>query len=485
MATFDFASLAEPLSAESPCGPDLDLEGDPDFANFVARAEGVFPASFYTRDSEGNLQVFDRSTIDFAAEFKALDRLLGETRDLRLLTIYGRLLALNRDLPGFAACIDAVAVLIKDHWADVNPRGEDGDYSLRGAVLQALDDNPTVVLPLQNVPLVLSRRAGAISYRSIMVANGEVKARDDEGAIDRGTVERAFAEADLDDLKSTAASIRRIVDATATIQVTSIESAGYDQAVSLEKLPPLAAKMLAAVEGAIAARDPGAVASASPGAADASGAATSSFGVAGPAIMSGIPVGRIATTDGAREALAALNAYFRKSEPSSPAAILVQQAQRLMGKSLPEVIRLLIPAYADTAKIQLGSERLFGLTFEQFPDPQEAWGSADVASAAPAASDDGWGSSWESEEPSEPTEIASADAASPDADPTVPAKPAIEANTRADAASLLDQVTSFYRAAEPSSPIPLLTERARGLLERDFITILKDILPDLVARAEE
>lgn len=485
MATFDFASLAEPLSEDAPCGPDLDLEGDPDFANFVARAEGVFPASFYTRDSEGNLQVFDRTTIDFAGEFKVLDRLLGDTRDLRLLTIYGRLLALNRDLPGFAACIDAVAGLIKDRWADVNPKGEDGDYSLRGAVLQALDDNPTVVLPLQNIPLVLSRRAGAISYRSIMVANGEVKARDDEASIDRGTVDRAFAEAELDDLRATAGHIRRIVDATATIQVTSIENAGYDQAVSLEKLPPLATKMLAAVEGAVAARDPSAAVSATEGAADAGGPGGSAAGAHAPVVMSGIPAGRIASTDDAREALAALNGYFRTSEPSSPAAILVQQAQRLMGKSLPEVVRLLLPVHADSARIQLGAEKLFGLGFEQFPDPQEAWGSAAAAEPAASAGDDGWGSSWSTDETTATAATPAEEGAAPAADVAVPAKPAIEARTRADAASLLDQVTAFYRAAEPSSPIPLLTERARGLLERDFITILKDILPDLVPRPDE
>ena len=293
MASFDFAALAAPLSADEPCGPDLDLEGDPDFLNFVARAEGLFPASFFTRDGEGNLQVFDRTTIDFASEFKNLDRFLETTRDLRLLTIYGRLLALNRDLPGFAACIEAVAVLIRDFWEEVNPKGEDGDYSLRGAVLQAFDDNPTVVLPLQHTPLVLSRRAGAISYRSVMVATGEVKAREDEGAIDRGTVDRAFADAELDDLKGTAANLRKIVDATATIQVTSIEKAGYDQAVSLDKLPALAGKMLQTVEAAIGARDPAAVPASSAAASEAGGPAPS--GAAAPLVSSGIPAGRVAS----------------------------------------------------------------------------------------------------------------------------------------------------------------------------------------------
>ena len=470
MATYDFAALTEPLSADEPCGPDLDLEGDPDFANFVARAEGVFPASFFKRDDEGRLQVFDRTTIEFASEFKALDRLLGTTRDLRLLTIYGRLLALNRDLSGFASCLDGVAALIRDRWDDVNPKGEDGDYSLRGAVLQAFDDNPSVVLPLQHLPLVLSRRAGAISYRSIMVANGEASARDDETSLDRGTIERAFAEAELDTLKATAADIRRIIDAAGIIQVTSIEKAGYDQAATLDKLPALARKMLAAVEGAIAAQDPSAAPSSMADAAEPGSDAAPSAAGSIPSVASSVAAGRIAGMDDAREALAALNGYFRQFEPSSPAAILVQQAQRLMGKSFPEVVRMLVPAFADQARIQLGAERLFGLTFDQFPDPQEAW----AESTGDTASDDGWGSlSEEAAETSEP----------PAGDPN-PAKPPILAATRADAASLLEQVSAFYRRAEPSSPIPLLTERARGLIERDFLTILKDVLPELVPRPD-
>ena len=477
MATFDFAALTEPLSDAEPCGPDLDLEGDPDFANFVARVEGLFPASFFTRDDEGRLQPFDRSAIDFSSEFKALDRLLGSTRDLRLLTIYGRLLALNRDLGGFAGCIDAVAKLLRERWPDVNPKGEDGDFSLRGAVLQALDDNPSVVLPLQYTPLVLSRRSGAITYRAIMVANGEAKARDDETVLDRGAIERAFGEAELDALKGTAAELRRILDATATIQVTSIENAGYDQAVTLDKLPPVVKKMLDAVESAVAARDPGAAAP-PPVSGDAAGPAPSSDGAASITSPSShaVPRGRVATVEDARAALAALNAYFRRSEPSSPAAILVQQAQRLMGKSLPEVVRMLVPAYADQAKIQLGADKLFGLTFEQFPDPQEAWAASDEESNE-AGADDGWGSSSAADE---------ADTASDDAErPSAPERPPLEAKTRAEAASLLDQVSSFYRSAEPSSPIPLLTERARGLIDRDFLTILKDILPDLVPRRDD
>lgn len=185
MPSFDFAALAKPISPDAPCGPDLDLEGDPDFTNYVARSEGIFPASFFTRDDEGNLVPFDKASIEFSAEFKALDGLLQQTHDLRLLTIYGRLLALNRDIDGLSACLDAVAALLQENWDDVHPRGDEGDFMFRVAGLQGFDDTPTVIMPLQYAPLATSRRSGVITYRTVMIANGEAAPREGEPAVDK------------------------------------------------------------------------------------------------------------------------------------------------------------------------------------------------------------------------------------------------------------------------------------------------------------
>jgi type VI secretion system protein ImpA len=62
MASIDFAAVALPLSEADPCGPDLDMEGDPAFMNFLAKAEGLLPASYFS---------FERSSIDFDGELRA------------------------------------------------------------------------------------------------------------------------------------------------------------------------------------------------------------------------------------------------------------------------------------------------------------------------------------------------------------------------------------------------------------------------------
>ncbi|MDB5512035.1 MAG: hypothetical protein JWR08_1518, partial [Enterovirga sp.] len=474
MAAFTLAEMAQPVSADEPCGPDLDLAGDPEFAQFLARSEGIFPASFYTRDSDGVLHPFDRATIDFNAEFRALEPLLETTRDLRLLTIHARLSVLNRDLKSFATGMEVIATLLREHWDDVHPRGEEGDYTLRSAILQALDENPTVILPLQHVPIAEGRRSGSLTYRAVMIAYGEAKAREGEPALGRADVDRVFQETDLDDLKTTSARIRTIVDAGAAIQVTSIEKAGYEQAVTFEKLPDLAAKMLGVVDAAIAARDPTAPQALTGGPAPAAagpGSAPHPGGGAAPAAATG----RVASLKDAAEALGAVRSYFARFEPSNPGALLVQQAQALVGKSFADVIRALVPDYASQAKISIGTDKLFGLTLEQFAAiesfPAERYGTEFDEDSSSA----GFGS--------DPDDAGSADADGENN--AAEARQPLQATTRREAVALLEEVASFYRAAEPSSPIPLLAERARSLTERDFLTLLKDVLPELVQSRSE
>lgn len=56
--------------------------------------------------------------------------------------------------------------------------------------------------------------------------------------------------------------------------------------------------------------------------------------------------------------------------------------------------------------------------------------------------------------------------------------------TRAEALHLLDVVMDYYARNEPSSPLPLLIDRARRLAEKNFLDILRDLAPDGLGQAE-
>jgi type VI secretion system protein ImpA len=57
-------------------------------------------------------------------------------------------------------------------------------------------------------------------------------------------------------------------------------------------------------------------------------------------------------------------------------------------------------------------------------------------------------------------------------------------NSRADVIQLLEIICEYYDRNEPSSPVPLLLRRAKGLVSKDFMTILHDLAPEGVKQAE-
>jgi type VI secretion system protein ImpA len=58
-----------------------------------------------------------------------------------------------------------------------------------------------------------------------------------------------------------------------------------------------------------------------------------------------------------------------------------------------------------------------------------------------------------------------------------PAQPRYRVESRPQAIALLEQFQRFFRQSEPSSPVPWLCERAHVLAERNFMAVLRDVLP--------
>jgi type VI secretion system protein ImpA len=56
--------------------------------------------------------------------------------------------------------------------------------------------------------------------------------------------------------------------------------------------------------------------------------------------------------------------------------------------------------------------------------------------------------------------------------------------SREDVIRMLDKLCEYYARQEPSSPVPLLLQRAKKLVPMSFMEIVKDLIPDAVATAE-
>jgi len=54
----------------------------------------------------------------------------------------------------------------------------------------------------------------------------------------------------------------------------------------------------------------------------------------------------------------------------------------------------------------------------------------------------------------------------------------------ADVIKAIDLICSYYRANEPSSPVPLILERAKNLVNKDFAAIMADLTPDALTQLQ-
>jgi type VI secretion system protein ImpA len=56
--------------------------------------------------------------------------------------------------------------------------------------------------------------------------------------------------------------------------------------------------------------------------------------------------------------------------------------------------------------------------------------------------------------------------------------------SRQDAIRAIDTIAAFFRQNEPSSPVPILLDRAKNLVGKSFLDALKEIAPEGVAAAK-
>jgi type VI secretion system protein ImpA len=417
------AALCAPITEADPCGPALDLDGDADYLNFFAHVEGTLPTNFFSLEDG---KPFDPSTIDIDGQLASLKALLTRTRDIRLLVAQARLSILNRNLAGFATNLAAIAEWLDKFWDAVHPRPQNGDLNARLLSILALD-LPTVIFPLQYAPLV-----GSITYRAWMIAKGEAKLRPGDPVLDVAAIAKALQDAPPAKLAAAHKQVTLIDTSLGAIRNAFLmrgSSAG------LQSISALVDKMRAFIDQYAGAPAPMEAAAAVVESGDASRAQKDTL----PA-----PASTVEATD----ALAAIADYYSHSEPSSPALPLVRQAHQLVGKSFLEVMTVLVPSQVDKAAFQIGTDQVFEL-----PVGKLTAGLATTASAP-----------------------AHANGAGEEAPPEQ-GRPRYRVQSRSQAIALLEQVQQYFHRSEPSSPVPMLCQRAGALAERDFMNVLRDVLP--------
>ncbi len=423
-------ALCIPLSENDPCGPDLEQAGDAQYLNFLAQVEGVLPTAFFSLEDG---KPFDPSTVELGAQVAEADRLLARSRDLRLLAIRARLLVLNRDVAGFSVTMAAIAECLDRFWARVHPLSEGENLTARRTAISAFD-LPTVIFPLQYAPLFEGRRAGNVTYRAWITATGEVKPRAGEVAPSAASIAEAIASADPAEIAGVRKHLALLDE---SVQRICTAFAAHGIAV-LGALGDQVRKMRALID---------------PRAASTGSSREEGSPRAGEGRVASIAAVILTSITDAERALAAVGDYYARSEPSSPVLPLVRQAHQLIGKSFIEIMAILVPTHVDKAAFQIGTNPVFDLPVNKLPSLSSSNSSSEFVQ-------DG-----------------------SDAGNSTPPVVVYRAGSRSQALALLESVQRYFRHAEPSSPVPMLCQRALALAERDFMGVLEDVLPKTALKA--
>jgi type VI secretion system protein ImpA len=415
-----YAGITDPITAEAPCGPDPDA--DPEIMNFLGMAEGQLPASYRS---------FDKKAFDPKPALEKLQQLLAKSRDLRFLALAAKLNILSDNVPGFTDAVIAMRDLLKAQWEGCHPSEHEGGDALRSAYLATLDDLPTVVLPLQNTPIIVDKRLGPLSMRAIQLANKKIPAQADEAIGDPDTILTAFHRDDrFDDLVAFKSRIEAVKVALKDMHQLFVDKVNHETAPHFQRLPELLDSILAFIGGIVNAREGTADASAQSGNEE-----PSEPSLAGDGGISPTSAEELVSVKEASNALGSILAYYSANEPSSPAWLMTKQALQLVGKTFVEAMQVLAPGLAQEAKISIGGDAPFTLDFAQLS-----------SLAQDGTNDPGEGESR-----------------------------TFSVTTRAQATALMSSIERFYRRTEPSSPIPLLLERARTFASKDFASLLKEM----------
>jgi type VI secretion system protein ImpA len=439
----DFSFLSEPLAENQTCGPDLDIEGDPEYFNYLIPAEGRLPTSYFDmsgRDIKGDL-VFDRSAIDIESEVKQISALLGKSRDLRLLALLAQFHSVTSSLDGFAACLRAIRDLLEARWQDVHPAPADGDFSLRMVSVEAIDDRVRVAIPISFFPLLRDKKVGIVTYRSLEISVRPESKRANETPLPRSDVQDALrSESGRQALIETMSAVRDCIECLESIRNIFREKTDFHYVPSFENTLGVLQDIRKAVIdevpdllGSAALESDGENSAVARAHLHEEGAAQSLRDVAGAAG----PLLVLRNNKEAKALLREVEGYFSNLEPSSPALMLIRQARALVGRPLIEALEAIAPSKLDGARITFDSNGGFSLGIERLRElSASSFENTDLQAEAP------------------PQAI----------------------TKRTDAVTAMLSVESFLSTVEPSSAVPLLLSRARALMSKNFAELLKEIL---------
>jgi type VI secretion system protein ImpA len=343
-AVWDAEALLEPISAEQPCGQNLDdapvLPGAQTaiLSEFDAlRLFGQSRSPEAPPEPEGSEEErYEATKVRPPIEWGRL-RLeaiqgLQQTKDLRLLAYLGTALLRTDGLAAFLKTVSTASQWLDTYWPQVYPLLDEGDAMARRSALNCFADPMAVVDRVWRLPLVSSRQHGRFSLRDLEVAQGHVQPAKNEKVPDERGIREALKELPTEELTALEQGVTVATAALSAMDARMRAEGGPDVAPDFGPLSTLLAKLNRVYREQLAARGDAVVVDGDPIDGGPVGPAAGRF--AGGAIQS---------RQDAVRALDAVAEFFRRNEPSSPIPLFVERAKRLVSKDFLEVLADIAP----------------------------------------------------------------------------------------------------------------------------------------------
>ncbi len=330
MSAIDLDNLLLEISAEAPCGEDL--EYDPAFVELERIATGK--AEQQVGDS-----IIEAEEPEWKDVLKQSIALTARTKDLRVLV---HIIRSAIKIEGYSGLRDALLLLqglLENYWDSIYPlldEEDDNDPTMRINALSAIDD-PSIIQPLRLAPLVSSRMMGQFSQRDHDIAHGHLTPSNDAQLVEMKAIKAAFMDTDIEELQATATAIDESITSINAIENFITEQVGAGRAINFRDIRSLLKEAQQSIAEPLAQRTDSSEDTTAQGDEESSEAASSTHSTSAPIS------GAVNSREDVIRTLDKIQEYYQRSEPSSPVPLLIQRAKSMVNMSFMDIIHNMAP----------------------------------------------------------------------------------------------------------------------------------------------
>ncbi len=337
MSILDIESLLKDISADDPCGEDL--EYDPVFIAMEAAAQGKDERVMGGAGDDVE-QIIPAEEPNWKEVKDSALKLMTRTKDLRVVVYLSRALLITDNFEGFCDGLKLLQGLISSHWDALHPAldpDDANDPTQRINIISSLSDIEGGIQQIRKTTIVSSSIAGQFGLRDIDIATGRTAATDVGDPPEMSIIDAAFLDCDIDKLESTYNSVSEVGVVLSEINRLLVSAVGVENTPDMKLVDTEIKRLYDILSEQMVRRG-------------VSGSSVSDSGEQSESVNALSQAGDISSRADVTRAIDKVCEYFHKHEPSSPVPLLLQRAKRLVSKDFMEIMKDLVPDGVNQAK---------------------------------------------------------------------------------------------------------------------------------------